>query len=366
VRAAESASRRYPVLSSGGTGAGNGRAAGNPVKVGVWTDPAAWDAFVLKAPDGTMAHRWAWLGIASETYGHRVVPLAATRSGVLAGVLPLVETRSLLFGRYLVSMPFVDTGGLCTAGDLAADEALAGAAIELARSSGAHLELRHTADRAIPLVPSLHKVTMVLSLSEGQDAVWQRLPGNRRTQVRKARKAGLTVSVHGREGLPDFCRILATNLRDLGSPMHRREFFRRIIDAFGEDARIMLVREGDTAIGAGLMLVQGSWAGMPWVGSLRSAFPRAPNQLLYWETLRHATARGCQVFDFGRSSPGAGTYEAKRQWGAEPVQLFWHRLPGEDSDGDVQRWHWGTEVWRRLPVPVASMIGAAVRGGLPQ
>jgi hypothetical protein len=148
--------------------------------------------------------------------------------------------------------------------------------------------------------------------------------------------------------------------------MHRREFFCRIVAAFGEDARVVLVREPDGVIGAGLMLVQGDWAGMPWVGSLRSAFARAPNQLLYWEVFRHAIARGCRVFDFGRSSPGAGTYEAKRQWGAQPVQLYWHRLPGKESGGDVQRWQWGTEVWRRLPVPVASAIGAAVRGGIPQ
>jgi FemAB-related protein (PEP-CTERM system-associated) len=366
VKPGEPSSRGYPVLAPDGTAVGDAHAAGSPVRVGEWTDPAAWDAFVLQAPDGTMAHRWAWLGIVSETYGHRVIPLAASRDGALAGVLPLVETRSMLFGRHLVSMPFVDTGGLCTAGDRAADEALTRAAIELAEGSGALLELRHTADRPVPLVPWLGKVTMVLSLSGGEDAVWERLPGNRRTQVRKARKSGLSASVHGSEGLADFYRVLATNLRDLGSPMHRRGFFGRIIESFGEDARIILVRDRDAVIGAGLMLIQQDWAGMPWVGSLRSAFVRAPNQLLYWEVLRHAIARGCQVFDFGRSSVGVGTHEAKRQWGAEQVQLFWHRLPGNDSDGDVQRWQWATEAWRHLPVPVASTIGAAIRGGLPQ
>ena len=62
------------------------------------------------------------------------------------------------------------------------------AAVKLAEGSGAHLELRHTADRAVPLVPSRHKVTMVVDLSGGADAVWKRIHGNRRSQVRKARK----------------------------------------------------------------------------------------------------------------------------------------------------------------------------------
>jgi FemAB-related protein (PEP-CTERM system-associated) len=366
MSATESGVRRYPLLSSGGPAADEEDGRSEPVRVGVWTDPQAWDEFVLRASDGTMAHRWAWLGVVSGTYGHRVIPLAATRAGTLAGVLPLVQMRSRLFGRHLVSMPYLDAGGLCTSGDRAADNMLVLAAAKLATSSGAQLELRHTADRPIPLVPSLHKVTMLMELSGGEDAVRKRIPASRQRQVRKARRAGLTASMNGSEALADLHRILATNLRDLGSPMHRREFFRRIMGAFGEDARIVLIRERDGVIGAGLMLIQGDWAGMPWVGSLRSAFARNPNQLLYWEVFRHAIARGCRVFDFGRSSPGAGTYEAKRQWGAQPVQLYWHRLPGKESGSDVQRWQWGTEVWRRLPVPVASAIGAAVRGGLPQ
>jgi FemAB-related protein (PEP-CTERM system-associated) len=366
VRAAESVSRRYPVLSSGGTAARNRHAGESPVQVGIWTDGAAWDAFILRATDGTMAHRWAWLGIVSETYGHKVIPLAATRAGELAGVLPLVEMRSRLFGRHLVSMPFLDTGGLCTDGDQEADQALVSAAIGLAEAHGLHLELRHRADRSIPLVPSLRKVTMVVDLSGGENALWKKVDGNRRTQVRKARKAGLTASVHGSEALADFYRILAANLRDLGSPVHRQEFFRRLMDAFGEDARIVLAGRDGRIVGAALILFQGDWAGMPWSGSLRSFFRIAPSQLVYWQALCHGIDRGCRVFDLGRSSPNSGTYGYKREWSAEPVQLFWHRLPGDDSDGDTQRWQWGTEVWRHLPVPVASMIGAAMRGGLPQ
>ena len=337
-----------------------------PVRVELSADPVAWDAFVLRAADATIAHRWAWLGIAAASYGHQAIPLTASRDGKLAGVLPLVRLRSRLFGRHLVSMPFVDTGGLCTNGDAVAEAALVSAAVKLATDSSSHLELRHTADRPIPLVPSRHKVTMVVDLSGGADAVWKRIHGNRRSQVRKARKAGLTASVCGSEALPDFYRILATNLRDLGSPVHRREFFRCVLDAFGDDARIIVVRDGDRAIGAALVLFQGDWAGMPFMASLRSFFPRAPSQLLYWQALCYGIDRGCRVFDLGRSSLNSGTYESKREWAAEPVQLFWHRLPGDQLDSDVERWQWGIEVWRRLPVPVATAVGSAIRGGLPQ
>jgi serine/alanine adding enzyme len=350
---------------SGTPTATSGRAGHAPVRVVTWADPRAWDEFVLGASDGTVAHRWAWLDIVSGCYGHRAIPLAAVRGAELAGVLPLVLMRSRLFGRHLVSMPFLDAGGLCTAGDEMADLALVCAVTELAASSHAHLELRHTADRPIPLAPSLHKIGLVLDLGGGEDVVWERIDKARRRQVRKARRSGLEVSVHGCEALTGFNQILEANMRDLGSPAHKRGFARRIMDSFGDDAQILLAQDGAAVIGAGLILIQGDWMGVPWMAALRSSFSRAPNQLLYWEAIRLAIARGCRVFDFGRSSPGTGPYESKLQWGVEPVQLYWHRLPGDEAD-EVQRWQWATRVWRHLPVPVATAAGAAIRGRLPQ
>jgi FemAB-related protein (PEP-CTERM system-associated) len=334
-----------------------------------WSDGLAWDRFVSDAQDGTMAHRWAWTRIVAAAYGHQVLPLAAVRDGSLAGVLPLVLIRSRLFGRHVVSMPYLDYGGLCTGGDHAAERALVAAALELARSRRARLELRHLVDRAIGLPASLHKVTMTLDLSGGEDAVWSSIRSNRRGQVRKARRNGLRVSIHGMDGLDDFYKVMATNMRDLGSPVHRRKFYREILAGFGEDARIILAHDRDQAVGAGMVLFHGGRTVLPWSSSLRSSFSRGPNQLLYWEAVRYGIERGCHEFDFGRSSRDSGTFESKREWGAEAVQLFWHHDPEEepaaDGDGDGQRLEWATRVWRRLPVRAATIVGAMVRGGLP-
>jgi FemAB-related protein (PEP-CTERM system-associated) len=335
--------------------------------VELWADGGAWDDFARGARDSTMAHRWAWMRIVSDSYGHKVFPLAAVRDGSLAGVLPLVLVRSRLFGRHLVSMPFLDYGGLCTDGDRAAEHALVTAALELARSNRAELELRHLTDRLIGLPASLHKVTMTLDLTDGEDAVWRRIRSNRRGQVRKARRNGLIASVHGAEGLDPFYHVIATNMRDLGSPVHRRRFFGVVLAGFGGDARIILVRDGSDHVGAGMVLIDKDRIVLPWSSSLRSSFSRGPNQLLYWEALRYGIERGCRVFDFGRSSPASGTFESKREYGAEPVQLFWHHHPpGEVSaDQDAQRLEWATRLWRHLPVPLANVVGAMVRGGLP-
>jgi FemAB-related protein (PEP-CTERM system-associated) len=345
------------------------------VHVREWTDAGSWEAFVLAAGDANVAHRWAWTQVVPQAYGHRVVPLAAVRDGRLVGVLPLVQVRSRVFGRALVSMPYLDSGGLCTDGDTEAGYALLAAALDLADDGGTRLELRHLGPRDIGLPASTHKVTMTVDLTGGEDAVWAGARPNRRGQVRKARRSGLEAVTCGADGLGDFYRVLAHNMRDLGSPVHRRRFFAAVSGELGADATYVLVRSGPDVVGAGLVLVHGRRAVLPWSSSLRAALALAPNQLLYWEVARYAIARGCTVLDLGRSSPGSGTFEAKREWGAGQVQLCWHRTggrqdgagaEGEGGDDPGRRLAWATRLWSRLPVPVATAAGSAIRGGLPQ
>ena len=336
--------------------------------VEVWRDGDAWDEFVCSAPDSTVAHRWAWTHVVAQAYGHHAYPLAAVSPAGIEAVLPLVLVRSVAFGRQLVSMPYLDTGGLC-GGDADTRHALVTRAVAIGHSFGAALELRHLRDFPIGLVPSLHKVTMTVPVSTDPLALWQRVRPNRRSQVRKARRAGLECVVVGSDGLDHFYRIMAENMRDLGSPMHRRRFFAAILDEFGDDARVLLVRNGDgEALAAGLVLRHRDRLLLPFSSCPHRFRATGANQLLYWAVLEFAVECGCEVVDFGRSSPGSGTHEAKREWGAEEVQLYWHRdrNSGTADIGDSRLALAASRVWKRLPVPAATALGAAIRGGLPQ
>jgi FemAB-related protein (PEP-CTERM system-associated) len=266
-------------------------------------------------------------------------------------------------------MPYLDTGGICTA-DEWAESALVRRALDLAADHSARLELRHLTNRNVGLPASLRKVTMTVSLDGGEAAVWARAKSNRRGQVRKARHHGLSAEVLGADGLDDFYRVMSVNMRDLGSPMHRHRFFHAIAGAFGRDARFLLVRSGRDVLAAGLLLFHRSSAVLHWSSCLRSARSSGANQLLYWTVIECALEHGCEQVDLGRSSPGSGTYEAKREWGAEEIQLFWHQNPPTidlpAAAGNSTSLQWATTVWRHLPVPLATRFGALIRGGLPQ
>ena len=343
-------------------------APGSAVRSQVWADARTWDAFVRGASDGSIMHLWAWKDVIERSCGHRAPFLAAVEGNELRGVLPLVVIRSRLLGRRVVSLPFLDHAGMCTSGDRGAETVLLQAAKDLADDERAVLELRQFGERDLDLARSLEKVTMQIDIGDGAEALWKRIPSNRRGQVRKAQRNGLTASTHGVEAVPEFYRVLSTNMRDLGSPEHGVTFFRLLMDALGEQARIILVRTsaGET-IGAGIMLRDRDRVSLPWSSSLRSSFRLGPNQILYWEAMCHAIAWGASVFDFGRSSRDSGTFESKREWGTEPVQLAWYHYPesAAASYQDVQRFAWVSKVWQRLPVPVANAIGPRIRKSIP-
>jgi len=75
-------------------------------------DQAAWDAYINTHPEATRYHLWAWRGVFERAFRHETIYLAARRDTCIVGVLPLVSFRSLLFGRFLVSLPFVNYGGV--------------------------------------------------------------------------------------------------------------------------------------------------------------------------------------------------------------------------------------------------------------
>jgi CelD/BcsL family acetyltransferase involved in cellulose biosynthesis len=94
------------------------------------------------------------------------------------------------------------------------------------------------------------------------------------------------------------------------------------------------------------------------------------NTLLYWEQLRFAVSAGYRVFDFGRSSLDSGTYDFKRQWGAEPVPLNWQYwlAPGQGMPGltpSSPKFRLAVRAWQHLPLAIANRLGPRLVKDLP-
>jgi FemAB-related protein (PEP-CTERM system-associated) len=342
-------------------------------------DRADWDRYVASRPDAAGYHEWTWRGIFERTFGHECLYLIARDSDVaghIVGVLPLVEIRSALFGRTLTSLPFVNFGGVLAGSDAVAD-ALVDEAARLAKSRACrHIELRHIGRRFERLPCKQHKVTMRLALQTGENgaggaaALWERLDRKARNQIRKAEKSGLSVVRGGAELVGDFYRVFARNMRDLGTPVYTRRLFDQVANAFPERVRIIIVRLKDVAVAAGFTIRTRGLVEIPWASSIRDYNALCPNYLLYWHALQSAVAEGAETFDFGRSTPGEGTFKFKEQWGAQPVPLHWEywlaagdAVPDQSPKNPKFRLMIGT--WRHLPLWMANAIGPGIVRRIP-
>src|SRR3954469_15882512 len=84
-----------------------------------------------------------WLNVLARSFRHAPYCLEAVEGERLRGLLPLAYVRSLLFGRYLVGLPYLNYGGVVADNDDTA-RLLVDRAVELADQLGARrLELRH-------------------------------------------------------------------------------------------------------------------------------------------------------------------------------------------------------------------------------
>ena len=340
------------------------------IEVRTGTSPEQWDAYVATRAGASFYHRAAWAGVIERSFGHTTRYLTAWSGGAIVGVLPLVLCKTWFFGRFITSMPFVNYGGVVAdPGDAAA--ALLSAAIDAAKATGSSsLELRHV-DRMFPDLPArTHKVAMVLSLQPTVDGQWQGLDRKLRNQVRKAEKSGLTVASGGVELLDAFYDVLAHNMRDLGSPVHAKRFFRDVLTTFREESRVFVVSLESKPIAASVVLWRGAQLEVPWASAMRAYNPLCPNVLLYWAMLKFGIERGFARFDFGRSTPLEGTYQFKQQWGAAPEPLHWeYWLSGGQSLPDRgptnPKFMRAIALWRRLPVAVTRAIGPWIVRNIP-
>ncbi|HKW01027.1 MAG TPA: FemAB family XrtA/PEP-CTERM system-associated protein [Vicinamibacterales bacterium] len=339
-----------------------------PVALAIESDRAAWDAYVAANPEATGYHEWAWRSIFTQTFGHHAAYLIARDAdGRVRGVLPTVFIKSLLFGRTLTSLPFLNYGGVLADDDVVA-RALVDAGAEQARALGCtHLELRHLARRFPDLPCKQHKVTMRLPLAAG---MWERLDRKVRNQVRKAEKSNLTAARGGAELVGEFYTVFARNMRDLGTPVYSRRLFDDVARAFPDRARIVVVRLNGAPIAAGFTFRTRTMVEIPWASSIRDYNNLCPNHLLYWHAIEAAVADGCDVFDFGRSTPDEGTYKFKEQWGAAPVPLHWeYCLVGAaampDQSPKNPKFQRAINMWQRLPLWLANAAGPYIVRDIP-
>jgi FemAB-related protein (PEP-CTERM system-associated) len=295
--------------------------------------------------------------------------------------LPLLFVRSALFGKFLVSLPYLNTGGVCLGRDSKEDcrsgRVLIDRAVALADELDVkHLELRHETrfDHPAFNYERTDKVHMRLALPSSAEQLLASFKSKLRSQVKKASENPFEVRFGGEELLDDFYKVFAHNMRDLGTPVYSKDLFRQTLRSFASSgavsrAELCVVRLNNRPASGALLVHHAGRTEIPSASALREYNPTNVNMWMYWQLLQRAIEMGSTEFDFGRSTVGAGTYKFKEQWGAKPSPAVWQYYVRKGDPADMRPDSQGKQrlvkIWQKLPVGLTKLVGPSIVRGIP-
>lgn len=331
-------------------------------------DEGQWDDFVHAHSGGTFFHLSGWRRVIERAFRHRTYYLVAERGGILTGILPLAHVKSPLFGSSLISNAFAVRGGPIAA-DLDSLGALEAEAVGLMEAlSVPVLELRDFSVRRAdwPERSGLYALFR-RAIDPSAERNLKAIPRKQRAMVRKGVDNGLRSEID--DGIDRLHRVYAESVRNLGTPVFAKSYFRILTEEFSRSSDIVTVSYNGTAVASVLNFYFRDEVLPFYGGGVRAARMLAANDFMYWEVMRRACERGYRVFDFGRSKVGTGSYAFKCNWGFQPTPLTYQfRLAAGRCLPDLNPLNPKLAIfiaaWKRLPLAVATRLGPLIIRGI--
>lgn len=331
---------------------------------------ASWCRFVDAQKNAPAYCSAPWRNAIKSVFGHRTrVWVAESSAGEIIGGVPLTFFRSRLFGRFAVSVPYFNYGGVLTAYTDVARALLDELQQVCERENLDHIEIRTLQPELWPNSAS-EKVSMVLPLPKDRQQLDRRLGAKVRAQSKKAESHQPKIRFGTRDLLDDFYRVFATNMRDLGTPVYTKKWFATLLSQTDIAATVAVVYLGGKPVSAGFLVGHNGILEIPWASTIKSANAMDTNMWMYRQLLDYAVDKGYGFFDFGRSSRDAGTYRFKKQWGAQPHEHHWYyllppggRMPALNPNNPKYKLLIAT--WKRLPVWLTKVIGPPLVKNIP-
>lgn len=343
------------------------RAAVSAVDLHQPDEAARIEAFVTEQR-GSVFHRPAWLLAVERGTGQRAAGLICEQAGAVIAWLPLSVVHSGAFGSILASSGFAVGGGVL-GDDLRCVDLLARGAEDLAaRLACSSIEWRGGQSPTHWQARTDSHCGFAATLADSDEAQLAAIPRKQRAEVRKGLAANLAVTVgSGERDRSAHFAVYSESVRNLGTPVFPRALFAAALDQL--DADILTVWDGVRPVASVLSLYHDGAVLPYWGGGIAAARTMRANDRMYLELMRHARARGCTRFDFGRSKTGSGAYHFKRNWGFEPEPLSYATwsapgAPARDADPTSARHAARIAAWKRLPLSIANRLGPLIARGL--
>lgn len=323
-----------------------------------------WDNFVETHSESSFFHQTGWKKVIEHVYGFKPHYMAARDTkGEIQGILPIFEIRQTT-GSKLVSLPFSTAGGILYNNEKAKNSLIKQAKKIVKNKNLDYLELRQEQDIGTDLKTKDYYFHLKLKLNQDSEVIWKNFDKKLRNAIRKAEKSGIIID-KGLNYFEEFYKIFSINMKDLGTPVDKKEFFQEIIKQFPNQIEIYVAKLKNKVVGALFLIKHKKTIKSEWASSLRKYFGYNSAQLTYWQAIQDACKQGFEIFDFGRSVEGEGTYLFKKKFGAKPIRLHYKYFVNKGQMPDTKKTGWKRKLfskcWSMLPLSIANSIGPKIR-----
>ena len=296
------------------------------------TPPTLWDRVCAAAPECTFFHTRPWVEAFVRTYPSlRIATRAFALANGTTAVFPLVSRSSGAGGLFLECESMIPGvyGGIVADGALSPRElermfeALVGWRVMDLTVTGNPYATWRLPDRFQTSAIETHAV----DLAAGTDGLWTNLSEANRRAVRKAERSRIEVSVSAAtDDYRSYYACYHDSLRrwgDRATSQYPFELLLNIRDHAGDRAKLWLAKLEGRVVSGSLVLYHGQHA-VYWHGaSLEEFLHLRPSNLVHWEAIRDAQARGFRWFDFNPSGGHEGVARYKATFG--PTVLRFER-----------------------------------------
>jgi CelD/BcsL family acetyltransferase involved in cellulose biosynthesis len=300
-------------------------------------DSAEWDRLLLGFAERTVFHSTAWIELLTSTFDLESVLLRVDDGRGCAALWPCLLMRKGPFRICGSPLPGWSTPYMGPLFREDADRAMLLARLveQPALADASYVACRvmddgHQADLGPFGFECRQRFeTYVVDLAQTEQELWDRLKGECRSRIRKARKSGVTVRS---ESDPDFVPQMWQMANEVFAKSGKKPTFsRKLLERMWEQLHPRGLLEVVSAFHEGrriatLVLPHDDrrmyyWAG----GSTADSLRFAPNNLLHWEAIVAARAAGLRTYDFIATEGGAGRF--KRTFGpdVEATAVHWER-----------------------------------------
>ncbi len=337
------------------------------------SDAPDWDRYVEGHAGGGFFHLYGWGEVIKAAYSYEAHYLIARRAGKVVGIVPVIDVKAPLLGRSFISTAFTVGGG-----PLGDDEEIITKLAASVVDAGEAQQVRYVEFRSNDIILNGWRqkagayANFTMSLPADEEEHLELIRRRRRAEIRKAlvAEAAGQLSLRTDGDADEFYRFYAASLHNHGTPVFPRRFLDELLCVFAGKTDISVV-EVNGAPAAALLSFRFKNSYLPYyVGASALARGARAHEYHYWKLMRLCVARGIETFDFGRSKIDTGPYRFKKLWGAEPTPIIYqYKLIAANDIPNINpknpKFAQLTQLWRRLPLPVANALGPLLARNFP-